>query len=286
MQLHGLITAIITPFGDSAVDYDALTRITLRAGVHSTAFVVLGTTAEPCSLSQDERDAILRHLQVTTAKPLIVGVTGNDTATVVQSALHYQAMGASALLVLTPYYNRCSTAGLVAHFRAVAEAVDLPVILYNVPSRTGVDITPDTLARLLLLPHVIGVKEANADAHQIIRYAAVCRELGRALLCGDDCMLPLFRAVGCDVAVSAAANAIPDVVAGGLSIPLADMPRWLVRYMPLLERMFTEVNPIGVKAACAHLGLCANRLRLPLTHIEDNTLSMLLTRAGFSIVND
>jgi len=286
VQLHGLITAILTPFTQGAVDFDALTRIVRRASAHSSAFVALGTTAEPCSLTQPERDDILRHLMAITDKPLIVGVTGNDTRTVVDMALHYQQMGAHALLVLTPYYNRCSQAGLIAHFRAVCEAVSIPVILYNVPARTGVNVAPDTLRRLLLLPHVIGVKEANADARQMIHYAAVCRELSRTLFCGDDCMLPLFRAVGSDSAVSAAANAIPDVLASGLSVPLSDMPRWIERYLPLLESLFAEVNPIGVKQACYHLGLCEAEMRLPLTPTADSRLPFLLFRAGFSIVND
>ena len=286
MQLHGLITALITPFSSGAVDYDALTRITLRAAVHSSAFVALGTTAEPCSLTLEERDGVIRHLMSVTDRPLVVGVTGNDTASVVRSSLHYQEMGVSALLVLTPYYNRCSSEGLIAHFRAVAEAVSIPIILYNVPVRTGVDITPESLSRLLLLPHVIGVKEANADPREIMHYAAVCHTLGRTLLAGDDAMLPLFRAVGAGGAVSAAANAIPDVIASGLSVPLSDMPRWLVRYMPLIEQMFAEVNPIGVKSACYHLGLCGNELRLPLTPIRGEALCALLSQAGFSITND
>ena len=268
------------------VDYDSLVRLVSRAALFSTGIVALGTTAEPCSLDQEERERILATVMRTTAKPIVVGVTGNDTAAVVRSARRYEALGASALLCVTPYYNRCAEAGLLAHYRALAEAVNIPVILYNVPRRTGVNITPDTLSRLLLLPHVIGVKEATTDAIQIMRYANICRELGRTLFAGDDAMLPVFRAVGAESAVSAAANAIPDVMEEGLLMPLSDVPRWSYRYLPLVERLFAEANPIGVKQACYHLGFCANELRLPLTPSADPLLPVLLGNAGFSVVND
>jgi 4-hydroxy-tetrahydrodipicolinate synthase len=219
-----------------------------------------------------------------TAKPVIVGVIGNDTRSVCRFAEHSIDIGASALLCPTPYYNRCTQEGLIAHFRSLTSCVDVPVILYNVPARTGVTVTPDTLARLLLLPHVVGVKEATVDAIEIIHYANVCHSLHRTLICGDDAMLPVFRAVGAECVISAAANAIPDVIAEGILMPLADMPRWCERYLPLIEAMFAEVNPIRVKQACYHLGLCANQLRLPLTPSADRTLVSLLQKAGFSIV--
>lgn len=267
------------------MDHDALSRLVARASVYSAAFVALGTTAEPCALTEEECDAVLRTVMRSTAKPVVVGVSGNDTRTVVRRAEHYREMGASALLCVTPYYNRCSDEGLLAHYRAICEAVDVPIVLYNVPKRTGVDISPEMLARLLLLPHVVGVKEANADAWEILHYALVCRELSRALVCGEDATLPLFRAVGADCAISAAANAIPDVMEQGLVVPLSDMPRWTSRYLPLVERLFGEVNPIAVKQACFHLGLCANELRLPLAPSADRALPILLEKAGFCIVN-
>lgn len=285
MRYQGLITAIITPFRSGAIDYDALGVLCRRAMLSSTALVALGTTAEPCSLSAEEKDEVVRYLLSQTAKPVVVGVSGNNTPDVVASARHWQQVGASALLVITPYYNKCTTEGLVAHFRAVCEAVDVPVILYNVPARTGVNVSPDTLQRLLLLPNVVGVKDAIEDAAQILSDAMVCRLLGRAYLCGEDAMLPLFRAVGAQGVVSAAAVAVPDVMAEGMHVPLADLPRWTERYLPLLRRLFAEVNPVGVKQACYHLGLCSPHLRLPLSASADPELPLLLERAGFAIVN-
>lgn len=285
VNIHGLLTALITPFADGAIDYDALAVLVRRAAISSNALVVLGTTAEPCSLSMEEKESIVRFVLQSTAKPVVVGLTGNDTPRVVQCARRYSQLGASALLCVTPYYNRCNAEGLLAHYRAIAQAVEIPIILYNVPARTGVNITPETLSRLLTLPHVVGVKQASSDAMQIMHYATVCASLSRTLYCGDDAMLPLFRSVGAEGIISAAANAIPDVMAEGMYMPMGDMPRWVTRYLPLVECLFGDVNPIRVKEACYHLGLIRNELRLPLVAGVHPPLVTLLARANYAIVN-
>ena len=285
MIFSGLYTALITPFDDGKVDYDSLAAVCNHTLRYARGLVVLGTTGEPCTLTEAEQNDVVRFIFTLTDRPIVVGVTANDTAKAVRQALHWQAVGAKALLVITPYYNRCTPEGLVAHYRAIAEVVDIPIILYNVPSRTGVNITVPTLSRLLSLAHVVGVKEATADALQITQYAAVCHRLGKTLMCGEDCLLPAFRAVGAAGVISAAANAVPSVVAEGCNMSLDDVHHWSERHLPLLQAMFAEVNPIGVKAACYHLGLCRNQLRLPLTPSPSPDMAHALAEAGFAIVN-
>ena len=282
----GVYTALITPFADGKVDYHSLAVVCRHVLPHSHGLVVLGTTGEPCTLDEVEKDAVVRFLFTQTHLPIVVGVTANDTARGVRQALHWQSVGAKALLVITPYYNRCTPEGLSAHFEAICGVVDIPVILYNVPARTGVNITPSTLARLLSLPHVVGVKEAAGDARQIMQYAAVCHRMDKALLCGEDALLPVFRAVGADGVISAAANAVPSVVAEGFAMPLGDVHRWSARYLSLWQSLFAEVNPIGVKAACRLLGLCRDELRLPLTPCtQQQQVAEALREAGFAVAN-
>lgn len=280
------MTALITPFTEDGVDFDALVRIAQGAARRSSSLVALGTTAETCTLGDDEQDAVVRCLLGHFSLPLVVGVSGNDTRRVVRNALHWQEMGAAALLCITPYYNRCNAHGLTAHYEAICRAVDVPVILYNVPSRTGVNIPTELLPQLLALPHVAGIKEASADPRQIMGDAVACARADKALLCGEDALLPLFRAVGAAGAVSAAANAIPDVMADALSLPMAAMPRWTETYYPLVDSLFADVNPICVKQACYHLGLCRNILRLPLTARHDDAVARRLAACGFAIVMD
>jgi len=281
----GVYTALITPFAHGKVDHEALAALCLRVLPHSAGLVVLGTTGEPCALRDREKLDVVRTVRSVCGKPIVVGVTGNDTATVQRRAVQWQREGASALLLVTPYYNRCSQEGLLAHYAAVCRAVDIPVVVYNVPARTGVNIAPDTLARILSLPHVEAVKEANADPRQIVQYATICHQMGKTLLCGEDALLPLFRAAGARGVISAAANAIPSVMAEGMRVPMTDAVRWLCRYGALLDALFAEVNPICVKQACYHLGLVRNELRLPLTPAYYPRIPTLLQEAGFAIIN-
>ena len=274
---------MITPFAGEQVDYDALQRLLTYQAAYVDGYVVLGTTGEPYTLSSTERDDVVRFvLQRRGQKRVIVGVQGNDTARCVTNALHWQAMGADALLCITPYCNRCNATGLVAHYTALDGALSIPIIVYNVPARTGVNIDADTLARLLALPHVYGVKEASGNSRQIAQFAALCCTAGKALYCGDDALLPYFRALGAAGIVSAAANAVPMVVHSGWHCALARLSRWNALYGGLLNAMFAEVNPIGVKYACARRGLCRNALRLPLTPIGVSpALDGYLTHAPF-----
>ena len=259
---------MITPFDNDKIDFTALGRLIEYQAKYVDGFVVLGTTGEPYTLGDVEKDAVVQFvLQRKGQKSVIVGVQGNATARCVDNALHWQALGADALLCITPYCNRCNTRGLVAHYAALAQAVSVPIVAYNVPARTGVNITPEVLQQLLTLPHIVGVKEASGNARQIARFATICRARGAGLYCGDDALIPLFRSLGAVGVISAAANAVPAAIADGWRCKYARLPRWNALYLPLLDAMFAEVNPIGVKYACALRGLCRNRLRLPLTPI-------------------
>lgn len=252
---------------------------------YADAYVVLGTTGEPYTLSASEKEEVVRFvLQRRGQKQVIVGVEGNDTALACQNAKHWQKAGAEALLCITPYCNKCTQSGIVAHYSALSRAVDIPLVVYNVPSRTGVNVSCDTLERLLEIPSVSGVKEASGDPDQIARYAVLCRKCQRDLYCGDDALLPLFRVLGAQGVISAAANAVPQVIRKGWYAPLPELADWNSRYKALFSALFSVVNPIGIKYACWLRGLCANRLRLPLTPLrQDESLQQAM--APFAVKN-
>ncbi len=267
---QGSATALATPMRAGEIDFEAFERLIdrqLAAG--ADALAVCGTTGEPASVTPREREWLIECAlrRVGGRVPVIVGVGGNDTRTVIALARQAQAAGASALLAVTPYYNKTTQAGLVAHYTAVADAVDLPLILYNVPGRTGVNLLPETAARLARHPNVCGVKEASGDISQVAGLARLCGD-SLALYSGCDDQTLAILALGGQGVVSVAANVCPSLV-GGLcdcffSGDLAAARLIQLRLLPLCAALFQEVNPIPLKAALAMLGLCADEVRLPL----------------------
>ena len=272
----GCATALATPFRAGEVDFGALKSLIARqieSGVD--ALVLCGTTGEPASLSDGERRSIL-SLGVAMADghiPVIAGCGSNDTCRAAALAQEAEALGADGVLLVTPYYNRASQAGLVQHFARVAQATALPVILYNVPSRTGVNLLPETARTLCRVPNILGVKEAGGDVSQAARLLEACPDA--AVYCGcDDQTLPLM-ALGAQGVISVASNVVPGPMTALTHALLAgDLPaaRTLHRQLlPLMHALFTQVSPIPLKAALAALGLCENELRLPLTPLEDDS---------------
>ena len=267
----GVGTALVTPFtAAGAVDDRALGALVdrqVRGGVH---FVVpCGTTGETPTLSRAEREAVVRiTVEACAGKiPVLAGVGGYDTAEVAELAHATEALGVQGLLSVTPYYNKPTQEGLYQHYRAIAARTSLPIIVYNVPGRTGCNVEPRTLARLAAIPNIVGVKEASGNMQQMCE---VCRVVPDDfwVLCGDDALALPLMAVGGRGVISVASNLVPDRMARLVNAALAgDFAAARAEHQALLPLMlvnFIESNPIPVKAALAMLGLCEAVYRLPM----------------------
>jgi len=273
--LRGCGTALVTPFReDGGIDEErvrALVRRQVDAGIHF--LVPGGTTGEGVTLDRREK-VRLTELVVEAAGgkvPVIAGCGGNDTAEVAALAGAMEATGAAGLLVVTPYYNKPAPHGLFLHYTAVAEATDLPIVVYNVPSRTGVNVTPGTLARLASIPGVAAVKEAAGDIMQMARMIqSVPADF--AVLSGDDAAALPAMALGAHGVISVVSNQVPGPMAAlcdrCLAGDLAGARRIHRRWLPLMDANFFEVNPGPVKYSMAEMGLLAPRYRLPMTTIS------------------
>ncbi len=273
MLFKGLGTALITPFDeDGSVDFASLEKLVdnqLKGGVD--AIIACGTTGEPPTLTDAEKSQVIRFVtkQVNGRIPVIAGTGSNNTAIAAQNSRRAEDLGADGVLVVTPYYNKCTQGGLVEHYRTVAAATSLPVIAYNVPGRTGVNLLPKTAAKLTEIKGIAGIKEASGNITQIIETAKAIEGSDITLYSGDDAAaLPIF-AVGGKGLISVASNAVPaaikELTDACLAEDMATARGLQFRYQRLFELMFCEVNPIPVKAACALLGLCKPCMRLPLT---------------------
>jgi 4-hydroxy-tetrahydrodipicolinate synthase len=266
----GSIPALITPFNNGAVDeaaFVALVERQIAAGSHG--LVACGTTGESATLSEAEHNRVI-ELCVETARgrvPVIAGVGGPDTVAVIERAAHAKAVGAHASLAVTPYYNRPNQEGMYAHFAAVADAVELPMILYNVPARTGVDLLPETVARLAALPNVIGLKDASRDLDRVARHRALCGDTF-VLLSGEDGSAVGFNALGGTGCISVTANVAPVACAqmqnACAANDFATAREINLRLCALHRALFLEPSPAPAKRALAMLGLCRDEVRLPL----------------------
>lgn len=282
-MFKGLGTALITPFEeDGRIDYASLEKLIcaqLDAGVN--ALVICGTTGEPPAMTDTERSDVI-HFAVRTVAgriPVIAGTGSNCTASAAANSRRAEELGADGVLVVTPYYNKCTQDGLFLHYRTVAESTSLPVIAYNVPGRTGVNLLPSTAARLTEIPNLAGIKEASGNITQVINTAKAIEGSNISLFSGDDpAALPIF-AVGGVGLISVASNAVPakikELTDACLAGDYATARKLQYRYQRFFELMFAEVNPIPIKAACALLGLCKPYMRLPLTQATDATTAAL-----------
>ena len=272
----GCATALVTPFTrEGALDESALRRLIARqldAGID--ALVLLGTTGEPCTLSMEERARVITiGLEVAqNALPVIVGTGSNDTRRAVEYARQAYALGAQGQLCVTPYYNKATQDGLVRHFFAIADSCPLPMIVYNVPGRTGMTLTPETAASLAGHPGIAGLKEASGDTALAARILEATQG-HLPLFCGnDDQILPLM-ALGAVGAISVVSNVLPAqthaLTKACLSGCLEQARAAQLALLPLIHALFSQVSPIPVKAALSMMGLCEDVLRLPLTPMEE-----------------
>ena len=273
--LQGVGAALVTPFtAQNKIDEKAFEKLiehTLAGGV--AALFVCGTTGEPSTLSESERERVIA-LCVEIAKnrvPVFAGCGGNDTASTVAFAQKCQALGAYGLLAVTPYYNKCTQNGAYRHYAAISDAVEIPVIAYNIPARTGFALTPETVGRLLSLKNLRGIKEASGDIHNMLAVARLTR--GKAdLYCGDDALaLPAFAVGACGL-ISVAANIIPQAMAALAALCLeeryGEAAEFFYKLSPFFACLTSEVNPIPCKKALALAGISVGTPRLPLTELE------------------
>ena len=278
---RGSAVALVTPFRDGQVDAEALRRLVdmqIRGG--TAAIVACGTTGEPATLTPDEREQVVRAtLEAAAGRvPVICGTGSNCTQTVIDTERRYRSLGCAAQLVVTPYYNKTSQEGLYAHFMAIAEHTELPIILYNVPSRTGLDIAPETLDRLAGTGRFIGLKESSYDLPRVMEKLSAIK--GRlSLYSGNDDMIYPLLALGAEGVISVLANVAPAYVnrmtdayfKGDTAVSLAMQ----AECMPLVRALFSEVNPIPCKYAMELLDLCRGELRLPLIPAGEDTRAKL-----------
>ncbi len=271
---EGAGTAIVTPFRDSKIDIPAFKRlIDFQAEGGVSALIVCGTTGEAATLTQKEKETLydLSAEYTNGRMKVICGIGSNNTQSALEHARMAQAAGADGVLMVTPYYNKTTQAGLVKHFEYVADRVDIPVIVYNVPGRTGIGIEPETYVLLARHPNINGVKEASGNLAAFARSKALCGE-ELVFWSGNDADTVGMMALGAKGVISVASNIVPDAVA--LLCALCRSGRYDAaallndRYAGLFHTLFIEVNPIPIKAAMEMLGLCSGELRLPLIELN------------------
>ena len=277
----GSLVPIITPFRQGKVDRDGLERViehVLAGG--SDGIIPCGTTGESATLSHEEHEEVVRWtIEIVRRRvPVIAGTGSNSTAEAIRLTQGAEKAGVQGALLISPYYNKPTQEGIFQHYKAVAEATRLPLIIYNIPGRTGSKIDPATLARLSRVPRVIGVKEATGSVETSIDIVAQAAD-GFAVYCGEDAINFPVLAVGGAGLISAVANVAPK--------PLAEMARaarekrWEdarrvhFELLALVRILFVETNPIPVKTACALMGLCSPDMRLPLTPMSEGNLARL-----------
>lgn len=291
-MFHGSIPALVTPFKNGAIDRDAFTNLIERQiEGGSTALVPCGTTGESATLSHAEHKEVVELcIQVARGRvPVIAGAGSNSTREAIELIEHAKTVGADAALVICPYYNKPDQAGLEAHFRAINDAVSLPVILYNVPSRTACDLLPETVAKLASLPNVVGIKDASNDLGRVSMHASLTAGEQFTQLSGEDPSSLGHRVMGGTGCISVTANIAPDLCAqmhAAFDAGDLDTARALdQRLIHLHKAMFLAPSPGPAKYVLAKMGLCSDDVRLPIVSPDEGTKAQIdqaLERAGLS----
>ena len=289
---EGVATALVTPMNqDGSVNYDRLCSLIdeqIEAGI--SAIVICGTTGESATLSIDEHKKVLDVAIKHTNKriPIIAGTGSNDTAVAAELSIEAEESGADALLMVTPYYNKTTQAGLVAHYEYVAQRVNIPIILYNVPSRTGVNIKPETYAKLADIDNIVAIKEANGDLSSIVKTLNLCGDKLDIYSGNDDQIVPIMSLGGKGV-ISVLSNVAPketvDLCNFMLNGEYEKASKMQIMYSPLIDALFSEVNPIPVKVAMNEMGMNVGPLRLPLVDMQEGAKKALINELKkFNIV--
>jgi len=282
LRFQGVLPALITPFQDGKVDekaFVALIERQIAGGVHG--LVPAGTTGESATLSHEEHRRVVELCVQTAAGrvPVIAGAGSNSTTESIELTQHAKSVGADAVLIATGYYNRPSQEGLYRHFEAVNNAVDIPIVVYNVPSRTIVDIGNDTLARLSKLPNILGIKDATGEVARVSQQLKVCGP-DWVMLTGDDPTGLGYIAHGGHGCISVTANVAPEACASFYNALMAGdfvtARTWQAKLITLHKALFAEPSPAPTKFALAHLGLCSEEARLPITPCTDAVKPLIL----------
>ncbi len=291
----GAGVALCTPFNEKGINYDAfesLIEYQIDGGID--CLLVCGTTGEPSTMSWKEREDAIAFVvkQANGRVPVMVGTGGNSTNNVCDATKKATDLGANSILVVTPYYNKCTQTGLVMHYDEVAKSTKLPIVLYNVPGRTGVNILPQTVRTLADIDNIVAIKEASGDIGQIAKTASLCKGKIDIYSGNDDQVLPLLSLGGIGV-ISVIANVAPkythDMVMSYLNGDVKTATDMQLKSIPLVDALFKEVNPIPIKEALNLLGFNFGDPRLPLCRPSDATVATLkkeLTAFGFDLMCD
>lgn len=292
LPFTGSGVAIVTPFKNGQIDFDKLGElIEYHIANETDAIIVCGTTGESATMPDAEHISCVEYSVKKAAGriPIIAGAGSNDTHHGVQLSIAMEKVGADALLSVTPYYNKATQKGLIKHYTAIAEAVSIPIILYNVPSRTGVNIQPETLLKLSELDNIVGIKEAGGNISQVAKIASLCGDK-IAIYSGDDDMIVPVMSLGGVGVISVVANILPkethDITALFAQGDVKGARELQLKMYDLIKALFIEVNPIPVKTAMNMLGFDVGELRMPLCEMEDKNAAVLraeLEKFGLNI---
>ena len=278
---EGSGVALVTPFKDGKVNYEKLGElIEWHIANKTDSIIVCGTTGESATMTDEERKTTIKFVvdKVNKRIPVIAGSGSNNTAYSIELSKYCQAVGVDGLLIVTPYYNKSTQDGLIKHYTTIANSVDLPIILYNVPGRTGVNIKPSTVEKLSKIENIVAIKEASGDISQVAEIARLCGEDFTIYSGNDDQIVPILSLGGSGV-ISVLANVLPkethDIVEKYLAGDVVESRKLQLGVNELVSSLFIEVNPIPVKAAMNLMGMEAGELRLPLTNISEQNLEIL-----------
>jgi len=288
-MIQGIYTALITPFKDGKVDeksFQSFVEWQIASGVHG--LVPCGTTGESPTLTHDEHNRVIdMTIEVAKGRAKVMAGTGsNSTDEAIMTTLHAKKSGADSVLIVAPYYNKPTQEGLYQHFKAIHDAVEIPIIVYNIPGRSVVNISDDTLARLSALPNIVGVKDATGDLARVHTLRARMKK-PLALMSGEDMTAVAFNAIGGQGCISVSSNIMPKECAAVQNASLAGDIKGALALQDTLvalhEIMFCETSPAPVKYAASRLGKCAPDLRLPLVSLSDSSkkaVDQVLTNLG------
>ena len=291
MLFQGSCVALVTPFTKDGIDFDAYKKlIEFHLNANTDAILVCGTTGEPATMTSEEQTKSVEFVvkEVGGKIPVIAGIGGNNTAACIEKAKIYADKGADAFLSVTPYYNKCSKKGLLLHFEAIADASEKPVVLYNVPSRTSVNITPEAAAHLCEHENIIAIKEASGDLDQVEKTAELTKGKMAVYSGNDDQTVDILKRGGKGV-ISVLANVAPkythDMVMAYLNGDVKKAEKMQAAADSLIKALFCEVNPIPVKTAVNLMGMNAGIYRLPLCEPEDEHKEYIISEMkAFSLI--
>ena len=279
--INNCMVAIITPFKNDEIDYGSLDKIIDKQIENNVSILACGTTAETPTLTDEEYEEIIRHIvkKVDKRVPLMAGCGTNSTKKTIQKAKLCENLGVDSLLIVTPYYNKTTQEGLYIHYKKIAENTNLPLILYNVPARTGLNMSSETIIRLSKIDNIVGIKESSGDIVKIQEIIEGADKDFCVYSGNDDIIVPLMSVGGKGV-ISVISNAYPEkirkIVDTVLEGDLQKAGQMQIKMLKLCKAMFCETNPIPIKKACNYLGLCENEVRLPLIPMsEENSKNLI-----------